>query len=128
MEIDAIVQQRASLIEALRSICRAQKLCFRFLKPIVAGTHTGSINCLNAPVTLDQRKSFVDRARQAPNAQIASIQTAQPVPVAEAPLTDHQDSLATPPSPPAFPSPFEPEDLHGHNELYEDYEEAKVAT
>ncbi|PLW32772.1 hypothetical protein PCANC_17352 [Puccinia coronata f. sp. avenae] len=49
----------------------------------------------------------------------------------KSPLTYHPGALFAAPSSPVFPSPFELEDLHGHNELYnndEDYKEAEVVT
>ncbi|KNZ59247.1 uncharacterized protein VP01_1776g6 [Puccinia sorghi] len=59
MEIDATssrpVTQMSSLFDSSRSICRARKLCFRCLKPVVPGVHSGSLNCPNPPITMEQR-------------------------------------------------------------------------
>ncbi|PLW14564.1 hypothetical protein PCANC_15728 [Puccinia coronata f. sp. avenae] len=86
------------------------------------------------PVTLEQRKSFVDRARQTPSAQVAHVHTEYPTNLVGTPLTYHRPEAPgptaqeqPPPSPPSFLSPFETEDLHGHDEMYEDLEEAEAA-
>ncbi|PLW15616.1 hypothetical protein PCANC_24108 [Puccinia coronata f. sp. avenae] len=113
MEVNALTtaaQQKALLMDATRSIFREQKLCFRCLKPIVPGTHMGSINCLNMPVTLKQRRPFVDQALQTPTTQVAHIHTKH--------------------MPPFFSSPFEDKDLRGHDKCYKcfkELEEAKAA-
>ncbi|PLW38865.1 hypothetical protein PCASD_09871 [Puccinia coronata f. sp. avenae] len=67
MEIDTLGFQpgsrQASILDASRAICRTRRLCFRCLQPIVPGTHTGSLNCLNPPISLDQRKAFIDKSK-----------------------------------------------------------------
>ncbi|PLW23489.1 hypothetical protein PCASD_13623 [Puccinia coronata f. sp. avenae] len=131
MEIDAVLPEKSSLMDVTQNICQACQLCFHCLKPIVPGTHTGSINCLHALVKLEQCKAFVERARQTPTSQVAGIQTDQMPLEVKSPLTYHPGALFAAPSSPVFPSPFELEDLHGHNELYnndEDYKEAEVVT
>ncbi|KNZ61551.1 uncharacterized protein VP01_1385g1 [Puccinia sorghi] len=77
MEIDATTARSTSHVPSLfdtsRAICRARKLCFRCLKPVVPGSHSGSLNCPNPPVTMEQRQAFVDRNRRQPlSAQVAT--------------------------------------------------------
>jgi hypothetical protein len=140
MEVNALTtaaQQKALLMDATRSICREQKLCFRCLKPIVPGTHMGSINCLNMPVTLEQRRPFVNQALQTPTTQVAHIHTKHTVGQSGLPLTylpaeppNQTVQLLLPLQPPFFPSPFEDKDLRGHDKCYKcfkELEEAKAA-
>ncbi|KNZ56351.1 uncharacterized protein VP01_2426g2 [Puccinia sorghi] len=56
MEIDAVQALPRSLLDSSRILCRARNLCFRCLRPIVPGTHVGSLNCPNPPATGEQRK------------------------------------------------------------------------
>ncbi|PLW10793.1 hypothetical protein PCASD_24924 [Puccinia coronata f. sp. avenae] len=64
MEVDALgTRPSPSILDISRSICRSRKLCFRCLKPIIPGSHSGSINCMNAPASPEQRKTFVDKAQ-----------------------------------------------------------------
>ncbi|PLW57879.1 hypothetical protein PCANC_00959 [Puccinia coronata f. sp. avenae] len=122
MEIDALgVQSSAQLaiMDASRGLCCTRWLCFRCLKSIVPGSHTGSINFLNLPVSLEQQKSFVEKAGVSPlSAPVLAIQTA------EAPTLSYRNHYLDPTS-----TPFESEDLHhGLDEIHKDYEEAKAAT
>ncbi|PLW21548.1 hypothetical protein PCANC_03982 [Puccinia coronata f. sp. avenae] len=122
MEIDALgVQSSAQLaiMDASRGLCCTRWLCFRCLKSIVPGSHTGSINFLNLPVSLEQQKSFVEKAGVSPlSAPVSAIQTA------EAPTLSYRNHYLEPTS-----TPFESEDLHhGLDEIHKDYEEAKEAT
>ncbi|KAI9614543.1 hypothetical protein KEM48_006009 [Puccinia striiformis f. sp. tritici PST-130] len=96
MEIDStrVTPFTNSLLDSCRAICRARKLCFRCLAPIVPGVHTGSLNCPNLFVTNERRQALVDRCRQNPPTSISSIQAQTP----EAPLTYRQN-----------PAPAEPE-------------------
>ena len=133
MKVDALgTCPPLSILDLARSICCSQKLCFRCLKPVIPGSHSGSINCLNAPVLPEQQKAFVDWARQTPTAQVTSLHTEQPSMQSEPTLTFCQsdqlvDSGVALPSPPSFPSLFDVDDLHGHNKFYKDLEEAKAA-
>ncbi|KAH9453513.1 hypothetical protein Pst134EA_024380 [Puccinia striiformis f. sp. tritici] len=89
MEIDStrVTPFTNSLLDSCRAICRARKLCFRCLAPIVPGVHTGSLNCPNLFVTNERRQALVDRCRQNPPTSISSIQAQTP----EAPLTYRQN-------------------------------------
>ncbi|KNZ51222.1 uncharacterized protein VP01_403g1 [Puccinia sorghi] len=73
MEIDAIQSAPRSILDSSRIICRSKNLCFRCLRPIVPGSHVGSLNCPNPPISMDQRKIFVDKARQTRSTQVAAI-------------------------------------------------------
>ncbi|PLW39822.1 hypothetical protein PCASD_10711 [Puccinia coronata f. sp. avenae] len=126
MEIDALGYQpgsrQASIMNASRTLCRTRRFSFRCLQPIVPGTHTSSLNCLNAPITMEQRKAFIDKSKTTPATAILAIQTAD-----KAPLS-YRNPYANP-SPDPTTTPFESEDLHhGLDKIYEDYEEAKAAT
>ncbi|PLW52258.1 hypothetical protein PCASD_00018 [Puccinia coronata f. sp. avenae] len=133
MEVDALgTRPSPSILDISRSICRSRKLCFRCLKPIIPGSHSGSINCMNAPASPEQRKTFVDRARQNPTAQVSSLHTRYQLTQSEPTLTFRQndqseDPGVAPPSPPLFPSPFDETDMQGYDKQYEDLEEAKAA-
>ncbi|KNZ56310.1 uncharacterized protein VP01_2437g1, partial [Puccinia sorghi] len=86
MEIDAIQSVPRSLLDSSRLLCRSKNLCFRCLKPIVPGSHVGSLNCPNSPVSLEQRKNFVDRARQSRTTQISAVSSFDlPVPTVSSP-------------------------------------------
>ncbi|KNZ48807.1 uncharacterized protein VP01_53g5 [Puccinia sorghi] len=63
MEIDAtrVIPAFRSLLDASRAICRVRNLCFRCLSPVIPGTHTGSLNCPNAPVSTERRQARLDR-------------------------------------------------------------------
>jgi hypothetical protein len=54
------------LLDASRAICWAQQLCFQCFSPIVAGSHTGSLNCPNPAVSPEQREAFVKHFLLAP--------------------------------------------------------------
>ncbi|PLW44186.1 hypothetical protein PCANC_13436 [Puccinia coronata f. sp. avenae] len=66
--------QRQSLLDASRALCRAQQLCFHCLSPLVAGSHTGSLNCPNAPISPEERKAFVACCRQLPLTSVAAVE------------------------------------------------------
>ncbi|KNZ59248.1 uncharacterized protein VP01_1776g7 [Puccinia sorghi] len=131
MEIDALTSrptsQASSLFDSSRSICRARKLCFRCLKPVVPGVHSGSLNCPNPPITMDQRQAFVDRFRRLPPpAQVSAVEVPVSVPSQSTPLTFRVEE--TPAEEPfQFPSPFDTTDMINHDEQYDDYEEADCA-
>ena len=87
---------------------------------------------MNAPASPEQRKTFVDRVRQTPPAQFASLHIKQQFMRPEPPLTFRQhdqcvDPGGAPLSPPSFLSPFDENKLHGHNKFYKDLEEAEAA-
>jgi hypothetical protein len=126
MEIDALGYQpgscQASILDASRAICRTRRLCFCCLQPIVPGTHTGSLNFLNPPISLDQRKALIDKCKAKTATTVSAVQTADTAPLS---YCDHYLD----PSPDPNATPFESEDLHhGLDEIYKDYEEAKAAT
>ncbi|PLW09922.1 hypothetical protein PCASD_21478 [Puccinia coronata f. sp. avenae] len=91
MEINATMTRPGSHLSLLydqsRSICRNKKLCFRCLKPVIPITHTGSLNCLNLPVSVKQRKLFIKRNQQNPTAEVSAISLATQQPAAAPPLT-----------------------------------------
>ncbi|POW02349.1 hypothetical protein PSHT_12137 [Puccinia striiformis] len=131
MEIDStrVAPFNNSLLDSCRAICRARKLCFRCLAPIVPGVHTGSLNCPNLFVSNERRQALVDRCRQNSPTSISSIQAQVPEP----PLTYRQRSAPNEPdnqttsfqSPPHV-QPGSSMDEHlqsaGFDELYEDYD------
>ncbi|PLW38556.1 hypothetical protein PCASD_10806 [Puccinia coronata f. sp. avenae] len=126
MEIDALGYQpgscQASILDASRAICRTRRLCFRCLQPIVPGTHTGSLNCLNPPISLDQRKALIDKCKAKTATPVSAVQTADTAPLS---YCDHYLDPSLDPN----TTPFESEDLHhGLDKIYKDYEEAKAAT
>ncbi|PLW26792.1 hypothetical protein PCASD_25771 [Puccinia coronata f. sp. avenae] len=118
-----------SLLNALRFLCRARQLCFCCLAPIVPGSHTGSLNCPNAPILPEKREAFVARCcqHQPASAQISAISNAPENPVPNTltylhpPTQDEGDSL--PNSAPLDLSPLE-----GYNEQYKEYNESACAT
>ncbi|KAI7950664.1 hypothetical protein MJO29_009338 [Puccinia striiformis f. sp. tritici] len=137
MEIDStrVTPFTNSLLDSCRAICRARKLCFRCLAPIVPGVHTGSLNCPNLFVTNERRQALVDRCRQNPPTSISSIQAQTP----EAPLTYRQNPAPAEPEyqttafhPPPHVQPGSTMDEHlqsaGFDELYEDYGEEEDRT
>ncbi|KNZ60608.1 uncharacterized protein VP01_1529g1 [Puccinia sorghi] len=131
MEIDATTARLAnpasSLFDSSRSICRARKLCFRCLKPVVPGVHSGSLNCPNPPITMEQRQSFVDKYRRQPlPTQVSAVEVSTLSPSQPPPLAFQQEVL--PPPDVQFPSPFDAADMVNLDEHYEDYEEADCAT
>ncbi|PLW27485.1 hypothetical protein PCASD_23089 [Puccinia coronata f. sp. avenae] len=97
MEIDATRvtpanSQYRSLLDASRALCRARQLCFRCLAPIVPGSHTGSLNCPNTPVSPEKREAFVTRCRSTPaTAQVLTISSSTNVQDHPTPLTYHPD-------------------------------------
>ncbi|PLW12523.1 hypothetical protein PCANC_23012 [Puccinia coronata f. sp. avenae] len=126
MEIDALGYQpgscQASILDASQAICQTRCLCFLCLQPIVPGRHTGSLNGLNSPISLDPRKAFIDKCKAKPATPVSAVQTADTAPLS---YCDHYLD----PSPDPNATPFESEDLHhGLDEIYKDYEEAKAAT
>ncbi|KNZ61741.1 hypothetical protein VP01_1363g1, partial [Puccinia sorghi] len=129
MEVDAVQTLSRSLLDSSRNLCRSRNLCFRCLKPIVPGSHVGSLNCPNAPVTMDQRKAFIDRFRTPRPAQVSMVSSAlSPDSLPSAPTSA--------PSLLAFQSPSFTEedrpllaDVHGDfDEQYDDYDAADCAT
>ncbi|POV98898.1 hypothetical protein PSTT_14130 [Puccinia striiformis] len=135
MEIDSTqtFPLTKSLLDSSRAICRARKLCFRCLAPIVPGVHTGSLNCPNPGVPNEKRQALVNRCQQNSPASVSSIQAQNPNP----PLTYRPNHIPTDPS--HFPSPAPPHvqpestmDNHfqsaGFDELYEDYGEDEDET
>jgi len=125
MEVDAINSFPRSLLDSSRAICRSKNLCFRCLKSIVPGTHTGSLNCPNSPISMEQRKNFVDRSRLHPPAQVSAI---SPSPVASAPPPQSQPLAFRNFAASDEPSPSSPPEIHGFDELYDDYDETDCST
>ncbi|PLW13162.1 hypothetical protein PCANC_18628 [Puccinia coronata f. sp. avenae] len=126
MEIDALGYRpgscQASILNASRAICRTRRLCFCCLQPIVPVTHTGSLNFLNPPISLDQRKALIDKCKAKTATTVSAVQTADTAPLS---YCDHYLD----PSPDPNATPFESEDLHhGLDKIYKDYEEAEAAT
>ncbi|PLW15392.1 hypothetical protein PCANC_20482 [Puccinia coronata f. sp. avenae] len=100
---------------------------FRCLQPIVPGSHSGSLNFLNIPILLEQRKAFVDKASKSSPTPAAATSVSA-VQLAETATLSYRDPYQDP-SPDPLSTPFESEDLHhGLDEIYEDYEEAEAAT
>ncbi|KAI9625982.1 hypothetical protein H4Q26_015970 [Puccinia striiformis f. sp. tritici PST-130] len=95
MEIDStrVTPFNNSLLDSCRAICRARKLCFRCLAPIIPGVHAGSLNCPNLFVSNERRQALVDRCRQNSPTSISLIQAQAPEP----PLTYRQRSAPTEP-------------------------------
>ncbi|KNZ56233.1 uncharacterized protein VP01_245g2 [Puccinia sorghi] len=131
MEIDAMtarsVNPASSLFDSSRSICRARKLCFRCLKPVIPGVHSGSLNCPNPPITMEQRQSFVDKYRRQPLSTQVSAVEVPTSPISQPPPLAFRQEVS-PPEGPQFPSPFDAADMVNLDEHYEDYEEADCAT
>lgn len=73
MEIDTVQKSSCLLLDASCLIFQSHSLCFCCLKPTVPGTHVGSWNCPNLPVSMDQHKMFVDCSRKSKRAQIAVV-------------------------------------------------------
>ncbi|KNZ58750.1 uncharacterized protein VP01_1869g1 [Puccinia sorghi] len=115
MEIDATtsrsVTHASSLFDSSRSICRARKLCFRCLKPVVPGVHSGSLNCPNPPITMEQRQAFVERHRRSQNpAQVSAVEVPVSLPSQPTPLAFRKED-SPPEEPFQYPSPFEVADM-----------------
>ncbi|PLW39727.1 hypothetical protein PCASD_09627 [Puccinia coronata f. sp. avenae] len=135
MEIDAawvlpVNTDLRLLLDASRVLCRVRQLCFCCLSPIVPGSHTGSLTCLNAPVSPEQRKAFVNRCRQLPSATVAMVNT-PPATVPAATLTYHASPNTAPTPAPKAPDHmdfqrFQEEEL-GFDEVYAEYEEVEEA-
>ncbi|PLW56751.1 hypothetical protein PCANC_01715 [Puccinia coronata f. sp. avenae] len=135
MEIDAarvapFNAPSCSLLNASWALCWARQLCFRCLSPIVAGLHTGSLNCPNNPISPEQREAFIKRCHpnQTPLATVALINSPQEV-TPSPPLTYH----TTHPPAPSAPVALEHKDFLSHqevlgfDEVYKEYEEAECA-
>jgi hypothetical protein len=84
MEVDALRYQpgsrQVSILDASCAICRTRCLCFCCLQPIVPGSHSGSLNWLNALISLEQRKASIDKCKSNPTAPVLAIQTADTAP------------------------------------------------
>lgn len=129
MDVDAtrVIPVNRSLLDFSRLLCRSRNLCFRCLSPIVPGTHTGSLNCPNAPVSVEKRQAFVDRCRQHPSPQVASISlTASPPPLSYRP-TSSTSPLASSDTLPTI-APSSSAGVVGFDEVYDDYDESACAT
>ncbi|KAA1115056.1 hypothetical protein PGT21_030475 [Puccinia graminis f. sp. tritici] len=79
MDIDAISSSRGPQTleqrfeKLFRTVCLAQRVCFRCLQKTNPPDHTNSINCPNGRVTPDARKKFVDQYRFAVPVQVSEV-------------------------------------------------------
>ncbi|KNZ57745.1 uncharacterized protein VP01_2082g1 [Puccinia sorghi] len=99
MEIDAIRMTPTFrfLLDISRLLCRARNLCFQCLSPIVPGTHTGSLNCPNPPISSERRQAFINKSQNNSPAQVNSIHlsASTPSPLTYQPVIP-QDPFLTP--------------------------------
>ncbi|PLW27796.1 hypothetical protein PCANC_26927 [Puccinia coronata f. sp. avenae] len=112
-----------------KSTRRAFYLTPRSASPIVPGSHTGSLNCPNAPILLEKREAFVARCcqHQPASAQISAISNAPENPIPDTltyhhpPTQDEGNSLTN-------SAPLDLSPLEGYNKQYEEYDESACAT
>ncbi|KAA1101484.1 hypothetical protein PGT21_022218 [Puccinia graminis f. sp. tritici] len=78
MDIDAVSSRGAQTPEQrferlFRTVCLAQRVCFRCLQKTVPPDHTNSLNCPNGRVTPEARKKFVEQYRFAVPVQVSEV-------------------------------------------------------
>ncbi|KAA1106095.1 hypothetical protein PGT21_028808 [Puccinia graminis f. sp. tritici] len=78
MDVDAISSRGAQTPEQrferlFRTVCLAQRVCFRCLQKTVPPDHTNSLNCPNGRVTPEARKKFVEQYRFAVPVQVSEV-------------------------------------------------------
>ncbi|KAA1091017.1 hypothetical protein PGT21_050238 [Puccinia graminis f. sp. tritici] len=99
MDIDAISAKGPQTPEQrferlFRTVCLAQRVCFRCLQKTVPPDHTNSINCPNGRVTPEARKKFVEQYRYAVPVQVSEVSFG-PRPPGES-ITRKRDLLSVP--------------------------------
>jgi hypothetical protein len=120
-----------TVLDVSHSLCRSKGLCFQCLQPIVPVTHTGSLKCLNTPITLEQRAAFVKRHKASLAALVLAIQSVPhppsvPQPPSSSPLT--YQPTKDPTKETQDLDPLAEEELvmgnyHNYNEEYNNYDE-----
>ncbi|KAA1063792.1 hypothetical protein PGT21_050060 [Puccinia graminis f. sp. tritici] len=79
MDIDAVSAARGQKtpeqrFESLfRTVCLAQRVCFRCLQRTNPPDHTNAVNCPNGRVTIEARKKFVEQYRGAVPVQVSEV-------------------------------------------------------
>ncbi|PLW58122.1 hypothetical protein PCANC_04120 [Puccinia coronata f. sp. avenae] len=90
--------------------------------PVVPPNHTGSLNCLNIPVSPKQQESFVKKNWQAPAASVAAIQQV-PQPHNSPPLIYHPLPDNVPTMDPSAEAELVMGNYRNYDEEYDDYKE-----